>query len=479
MRMKFASATVIIVSSTGWVQAEVPPNAARLNTAIAQCGKSKIDAERLDACSIVISATRNPVLLERAYNRRGHANMALSRYEAAANDFTQIIRLNPRVAGYFDNRQNAYRSFGRMDSALADANEAVRLAPNYPFVYYGRGSLYALWGKYGLAISDYNTAISLEPLNSYAYLDRGKIYAKAKRPREAIGDFSRARDLDENNVLALRERGLALKELGRSEEARADLVKFAASQPNDPEVSQALISLPTPALPGLSPAPSAVSPPAPAPSIKSEDKTSIGSGFFIDNQGHFITNAHVVKGCQTTIVKLPDGQVRHASINTTDAVNDLALLQVSGTEGHKHASLRSGMRLGEGIAAFGYPHVDVLAGGGNFTLGNVTALAGINDDSRYYQISAPVQQGNSGGPLLDNYGNVAGVVTGKLNALKVALQSGDFPQNVNFALKGALLASFIESNGATLTTGSAVGAKLDPADLADAAKAVSGLVACQ
>ena len=59
------------------------------------------------------------------------------------------------------------------------------------------------------------------------------------------------------------------------------------------------------------------------------------------------------------------------------------------------------------------------------------------------------------------------------------MQSGDLVQNVNFALKGALLASFLESNGVTLTTGSTAGTKLDPADLADAAKAVSGLVACQ
>jgi serine protease Do len=234
-------------------------------------------------------------------------------------------------------------------------------------------------------------------------------------------------------------------------------------------------TLPTPA----PVAPPQASPPAPVPSVKGEQKVSTGSGFFVDAKGRFVTNAHVVRDCKTVIVKLPDGQVQRASVTTTDGANDLALLQVSGAEGHRHASLRYGARLGEGIATFGYPHIDVLAGGGNFTLGNVTALAGLNDDSRYYQISAPVQAGNSGGPLLDAYGNVAGVVTAKLNVLKVALQSGDFPQNVNFAIKGALLASFLESNGVALTPGGAAGAKLEPADLADLAKTVSALVACQ
>ena len=88
------------------------------------------------------------------------------------------------------------------------------------------------------------------------------------------------------------------------------------------------------------------------------------------------------------------------------------------------------MRLGEGVAAFGFPHSDILSTSGNFTLGNITALNGIGDDSRYFQISAPVQAGNSGGPLLDLTANVVGVVSSKLNALRIALKDGDLPQNV-------------------------------------------------
>lgn len=232
-----------------------------------------------------------------------------------------------------------------------------------------------------------------------------------------------------------------------------------------------------PAPKALAPAPSPVAPPM--AQSKPEDKISTGSGFFVDAQGRFITNHHVIDTCKNVVVKTPDGQIRKASVKATDAANDMALIQVTGAEGHKFAPLRLGARLGEGIATFGYPHLDMLANTGNFTLGNVTALAGVNDDSRFYQISAPVQSGNSGGPVLDNFGNVAGVVQSKLNVLKVAIASGDFPQNINFAIKGAILASFLESNGVVITPGSVTGQKLDPADLADAAKAVSGLVACQ
>jgi serine protease Do len=99
-----------------------------------------------------------------------------------------------------------------------------------------------------------------------------------------------------------------------------------------------------------------------------------------------------------------------------DAANDLALIKI---EMHPtvFASLRSGIRLREGVAAFGFPLAGLLATSGNFTLGNVTAVAGLGDDTRILQISASVQPGNSGGPLLDYSGNVVGVVEGKLNAI--------------------------------------------------------------
>jgi S1-C subfamily serine protease len=75
-----------------------------------------------------------------------------------------------------------------------------------------------------------------------------------------------------------------------------------------------------------------------------------------------------------------------------------------------------------------------------FTLGNVSALVGIGEDGRYLQISTPVQPGNSGGPLLDQSGNVVGVVSAKLNALKMMLATnGDIPENVSFAIRASIV----------------------------------------
>jgi serine protease Do len=121
------------------------------------------------------------------------------------------------------------------------------------------------------------------------------------------------------------------------------------------------------------------------------------------------TNSHVVEGCTTVRVTFGLAPKMAGRIMARDVTNDLALITVD-TRPTTFASFRSGVRLGEGVAAFGFPLAGLLATSGNFPLGNVTAVAGLGDDTRILQISVPVQPGNSGGPLLDYSGNVVGVI---------------------------------------------------------------------
>lgn len=224
-------------------------------------------------------------------------------------------------------------------------------------------------------------------------------------------------------------------------------------------------------------APAAV-PPSRAPEARKESPTlSGGTGFFVAVDGGLVTNAHVVDACVSISVKTDNGLVGAARVVAKDNINDLALLRTTITP-KAVARIRIGARLGEGVAAFGYPHVDLLSSAGNFTLGNITALSGIGDDSREVQISAPVQSGNSGGPLLDMGGNVIGVVASKLDALKIAARDGDMPQNVNFAIKSSLLASFLDANRVSYASSGAATKPLDPADLAEQAKSISAFVLC-
>jgi serine protease Do len=80
-----------------------------------------------------------------------------------------------------------------------------------------------------------------------------------------------------------------------------------------------------------------------------------------------------------------------------------------------------------------------------FAKGEIAALAGGQDDPRFFQISVPVQPGNSGGALVDERGNVVGVVSAKLDAAAALAVSGALPENVNYAVKSGFLLSFLES----------------------------------
>jgi hypothetical protein len=215
-------------------------------------------------------------------------------------------------------------------------------------------------------------------------------------------------------------------------------------------------------------------PSAPAPS----SGFYTGTGFFVTDTGYFVTNAHVVSQCSEIHVKTDDNATNDAQRIAMDTTNDLALLKLAKTPS-RTVALRIGARLGEGVEAFGFPHTDILSSSGNFTLGNITALNGIGDDSRYIQISAPVQAGNSGGPLLDQSGNLVGVVSSKLDAMKVAMNGGDLPQNVNFAVKSTMVAAFLDSNRVTYKIGTVSDKTFQPADIADQARAVSGFVVCR
>ena len=79
----------------------------------------------------------------------------------------------------------------------------------------------------------------------------------------------------------------------------------------------------------------------------------------------------------------------------------------------------------------------------------IVISSGPRGDTRLLQITAPVQPGNSGGPLLDGAGRLIGVVVSQLNAVRVAQAVGNVPQNVNFAITGEVLADFLAARGVT------------------------------
>lgn len=184
--------------------------------------------------------------------------------------------------------------------------------------------------------------------------------------------------------------------------------------------------------------------PASAKLIGEFAATASGSGFFITEDGFLVTNEHVVNGA-SQIRLVVGGQFIVATVVKLDAANDLALLKAEGKYSPLALVPSRSMRLGHTVATVGFPNIDLQGFAPKLAKGEIAALSGAQDDPRYFQVSLPVQPGNSGGALFDERGNVIGVVSAKLNVLEALAKSGEIPENVNYAVKSSFLLSFLEA----------------------------------
>lgn len=220
----------------------------------------------------------------------------------------------------------------------------------------------------------------------------------------------------------------------------------------------------------IAPAPA----PAPAPPGRLMAVVSSGSGFAV--QPNFVvTNFHVVDSCDEVTIR--QGQlVSKAHIAAESRNADLALLRTD-TKITEIASVRRSAIFGENVTVTGYPLAGILSSDLIVTSGQVNSLAGLGNDPSMLQISAPVQPGNSGGPLVDRAGSVLGVVTSKLNVGRLARVTGDYAQNINFAIKPELLRLFLDSNQVTYKKAD-IGKSLDGAQIAEIARRYTVQVTC-
>lgn len=164
-----------------------------------------------------------------------------------------------------------------------------------------------------------------------------------------------------------------------------------------------------------------------------------GTGFFITADGYLLTCAHVVAGATTVKVVPPpvgrDSRALVARVVKVDAANDLALLKVEGNFEALPLADAAEVKPAQAVFTVGFPNVLEQGVAPKFTEGTISAASGAKDDQRWFQISAPVQPGNSGGPLADEQGNVVGVVNARLKPADAPWHGDTAPQNVNYAVK--------------------------------------------
>jgi S1-C subfamily serine protease/antitoxin component YwqK of YwqJK toxin-antitoxin module len=171
-----------------------------------------------------------------------------------------------------------------------------------------------------------------------------------------------------------------------------------------------------------------------------------GSGFFINEKGYIATNYHVVKEASAIQVEYFQKGIKNtfsAKIIVTDKQNDLAIIQINDQKFKSLSSIpyvfSSTIKdVGTEVFALGYPMANVMGDEIKFTDGKISSKTGIEGDITVYQISVPIQPGNSGGPLFDNKGNLVGITSSALN--KEYFNS----ENVNYAIKTTYLKNLID-----------------------------------
>jgi serine protease Do len=136
-----------------------------------------------------------------------------------------------------------------------------------------------------------------------------------------------------------------------------------------------------------------------------------GTGFLIDTKGYVVTNAHVIKGSSYINVTNNKGDAFNAKIVFVDTQKDLAIVKIDDEDYTPFKSLpysisKSDIRLGEEVFTLGYPRNDIT-----YSKGDISAKTGYNGDTSTFQIQIPANPGNSGGPLLNNNGEVVGVLS--------------------------------------------------------------------
>ena len=173
---------------------------------------------------------------------------------------------------------------------------------------------------------------------------------------------------------------------------------------------------------------------------------SSGSGFSISNDGLLVTNEHVIRGCSLVMVT-DNGQNYAAVVRDIDEQNDLALLKTEIRPRHVYALSQNGTDILREIYVAGYPFGRMVSNSVKVTKGIVSSLVGLKNNSAQIQIDAPIQVGNSGGPVLDSEGRVVGVSVSKLDTFDVIKKSNQIPEGVGFAVKSETLIQMLKSNG--------------------------------
>jgi len=178
--------------------------------------------------------------------------------------------------------------------------------------------------------------------------------------------------------------------------------------------------------------------PKPSPDDNKIVAAGSGSGFIVSKDGTVITNYHVIEGCELNKVSYKGSQLE-AKVLSIDKVNDIAILKTNINSDTAFAVSNEDVSLLEDVVVAGFPLGKQISSAIKTHKGVVTALAGAGDNYSFFQTDAAINQGNSGGPIINQKGNVIGI------AVQTWVEEG--VQGVHFGIKSSTLKTFASANG--------------------------------
>ena len=161
-----------------------------------------------------------------------------------------------------------------------------------------------------------------------------------------------------------------------------------------------------------------------------------GTCFAVTPDGLILTSNHVVDGAKSIVVHFDVDENLNASVEAFSSAADIALLRVEAdTPNYLLLARPRSTAVGAKVFTYGFPAVNILGFEAKFTDGSISALSGPNGEASYLQMSVPIQPGSSGGPVVNEAGEVVGIVAATAAFESFYRTVGTLPQNINFAVK--------------------------------------------
>ena len=290
---------------------------------------------------------------------------------------------------------------------LEDDQEQVRQNPNDAGAHYHLGISYSEVGQYQNAITHFKKAIQIKPDLAKAHHSLGFVYKKNGQYHKAIISYKEAIRITPDNADVI---------LAHINELEKIIVKIRPSQ----QIHE----------------------------LPEKQFFSVGTGFIFSKGNYAITNYHVVKNSDSIRAKFINGETVEIKVVAKDIRSDIAILKLTDLPPYSVAKIKLGdssqARIGEKVFTIGYPATHLMGERPKYSEGVINAVTGLKDDPAFFQVSLPIQPGNSGGPLFNERGQVVGITTASLSSLAID-SMGAIPQNVNYAIKSSFVKNLIST----------------------------------